>query len=166
MQIRFRVLLAVLAGISAGPGPPRPERLTLEGLDKQRPSWSPDCKTILFARHESGGTGVWLYTMRADTPKSVQRLPARKEPEYNGVFSPDGGQVLFTAITLSGTQGNLDIAAIRADGSELKKLVGDSAASCRIKIGPHGHLMEKSLRLHQPMRETRRSTLPTPTDRI
>jgi TolB protein len=130
MLIRSRVvvLLAFGAGLAAGADTPPPRRLTFDGLDKQRPSWSPDGETLLFARHEAGGTAVWLYTMRADEPRSLHRLTTRKEPEYNGVFAPDGGRVLFAAIALSGTQGNLDIAAVRADGSGLRKLVGDPGA--------------------------------------
>jgi TolB protein len=124
-KLSVLMILAFGAGLAAGPEARRPGRVTFDGLDKQRPSWSPDGKTLLFARHEAGGTAVWLYAMRADEPNSVRRLTARKEPEYNGVYAPDGGRVLFAAITLSGTQGNLDIAEVRADGSGLRKLVGD-----------------------------------------
>ena len=54
-----------------------------------------------------------------------RRLTDRKAPEYNGVFSPDGTKVLFAAITLSGTQGNLDLAMVNADGSGLKTISND-----------------------------------------
>jgi TolB protein len=123
------LFLLALVGLIAGATPGPPERgvvrLTQDGQDKARPSWSPDGKRLLFARHESGGTAVWLYTMNQGDSKSARRLTTRKEPEYNGVFSPDGALVLFAAITLSGTQGNLDIAAIGSDGSGLKTLVAD-----------------------------------------
>ena len=42
-------------------------------------------------------------------------------------YSPDGSRVLFAAITLSGTQGNLDLAAINVDGTGLKTIVGDGS---------------------------------------
>src|SRR3954447_14392783 len=80
-------------------------RLTHDGLDKQRPSWSPDGKRLTFARHESGGAHIWQYVMDADNPSSLRRLTDRKAPEYNGVFSPDGKRLLLAIITLSGTQG-------------------------------------------------------------
>jgi TolB protein len=38
-----------------------------------------------------------------------------------------GTRVLFAAITLSGTQGNLDIVMINADGTGSRKVVGDGA---------------------------------------
>jgi TolB protein len=64
---------------------------------------------------------VWQYVLDTKGKGAVaRRLTDRKDPEYNGAFSPDGAQVLFAAITLSGTQGNLDIAAVKADGAGLK----------------------------------------------
>ncbi|HEX8203943.1 MAG TPA: biopolymer transporter Tol, partial [Isosphaeraceae bacterium] len=105
------------------PGPPL--RLTRDGLDKQRPGWSPDGRRLAFARHESGGTQIWQYVMEARSPSSLRRLTDRKTPEYNGAFSPDGMRLLLVVISLSGTQGNLDVASVAADGSDLKVVVGD-----------------------------------------
>ncbi len=38
-------------------------RLTHDGLDKQRPSWSPDGRRLLFARHEPDGSHIWQYVL-------------------------------------------------------------------------------------------------------
>ncbi len=102
-------------------------RLTRDGLETQRPNWSPDGRRLLYARHEADGAHVWLYVLDVGAPGKAapRRLTDRKGPEYNGVYSPDGTRILFAAITLSGTQGNLDIATIDSDGSGLKTLVGD-----------------------------------------
>ena len=54
-----------------------------------------------------------------------RRLTDRKMPEYDGSFSPDGKKILFAAITLSGTQGNLDLVMVNADGSGLTKISDD-----------------------------------------
>jgi TolB protein len=96
-------------------------RLTRDGRDKQRPSWATDGSRLLFAGHELDGMHVWQYVLDVKAPNApARRLTDRKDPEYNGAFSPDGARILFAAITLSGTQGNLDIASINADGSGLR----------------------------------------------
>jgi len=101
-------------------------RLTHDGLDKYRPSWAPDGHRLLFARREPDGSHIWQFVLDLKNGKSApRRLTDRKEPEYHGVFSPDGVRVLFTAITLSGTQGNLDIAAVNADGTGFKAVISD-----------------------------------------
>jgi TolB protein len=104
----------------------RLERLTHDGLDKQRPSWEKSGHRLLFARHESGGSQIWQYVLDLAKPGApARRLTDRKTPEYNGAFSPDGARVLFAAITISGTQGNLDIAVVDADGTGFKTIIGD-----------------------------------------
>jgi TolB protein len=101
-------------------------RLTRDGLDTQRPSWAPDGKRLLYARHESDGASIWLYLLDVNQkPAAPRRLTDRKAPEYNGAFSPDGAHVLFAAITLSGTQGNLDILKVNVDGKGLKSVSDD-----------------------------------------
>jgi TolB protein len=129
MATRYRPLWPVWVGfilLAGADDPPALKpgpllRLTSDGLDKERPSWAPDGRRLLFARHEAGGMHVWQYVLDTKQEDAVaRRLTDRKDPEYNGAFSPDGTHILFAAITLSGTQGDLDIAAIHADGTGLK----------------------------------------------
>lgn len=126
------VALAPAGTQGAGEVPPRAGRpgpllrLTRDRLEKQRPSWAADARHLLFARYEPDGEHIAQYVLDTASPGTPpRRLTERKDPEYNGVFSPDGSRVLFVPITLSGTQGNLDIAVIHADGTGLKRLVGD-----------------------------------------
>jgi TolB protein len=115
--------IAVLA-LGTG-GPPMPERLTTDGLAKQRPSWSLDGRRLAFARHEAGGTHIWQYVMDVDRPGSARRVSNRQAPDYDGAFTPDGKSLLLVAVAQSGTQGNLDVAIAPADGGEFKTLIGD-----------------------------------------
>lgn len=114
-----------LAGFRSADDRVGPERLTSDGLEKQRPMWSRDGKSLTFARHEKGGTHIWQYVMDPASPAMPRRLTDRKAPDYNGAFSPDGAQILLTVIQVSGTQGNLDIAVVGSDGKELKTIAGD-----------------------------------------
>lgn len=122
MQFTALLVWASIAGVEAD----TPIRLTHDGLDKQRPMLSPDGKTLVFARHEAGGTNIALYLWDFDQPGAApRRLTDSKTPEYNAAFSPDGKQLLLVVIPRSGTQGNCDIAMIDASGSGLKTIVGD-----------------------------------------
>lgn len=117
-----------MVGIDA-PGPHEPGallRLTRDGHDKLRPSWAPDGRNILYARRERDGLRIWQYCEDVKDPSSrPRRLTERKSPEYDGTISPDGKKILFVAITLSGTQGNLDLMMVNADGSELRTIGDD-----------------------------------------
>ena len=117
--------LGVLGALAVNTSEPGPVRITHDGLDKQRPSWSPDGKRLAFARHESGGSRIWQYVLEVEKSDGAKRLTDRKPPDYNAVFSPDGKRLLVVVNELQGTQGQLDIALIRADGSGLKTVVGD-----------------------------------------
>ena len=105
----------------------KPVRITTDGAYKHRPAWSPDGKSLFFARHEGGGNSIFIRILTPGSNDEPKRLTKRKEPEYNAVVSPDGKQVLYTPITLSGTQGNLDIALTPIDGSaDPKTVAGDT----------------------------------------
>ena len=105
---------------SARPPDPRRARQAAPELGPGRPS------APLRAARARRGAHLAVCARRRG-PRGLRRAgsPTARTPEYNGVFSPDGARVLFVAITLSGTQGNLDIAAINADGAGLKTVVGD-----------------------------------------
>jgi TolB protein len=102
-------------------------RHTTDGLDKQRPAWSPDGRTLAFARHERGGQRIHQYLVEPDDPDSLRRLtPDRDDPTFWAVFRPTDGQTLLLAvISFSGTQGNIDIASIRRDSTDLKVIARD-----------------------------------------
>jgi TolB protein len=115
-----------LLGLILGAGrPDRLERLTTDGLVKQRPSWSRDGKHLTFARHERGGTHIWQYVMDAGSPGSARRVTTRPMPDFDGVFSPDGARLLLVLDKQSGTDGNLDLGLVAIEGGDAKVVVGD-----------------------------------------
>ena len=108
--------------------PPELQRLTTDGKDKQRPAWSPDGRTLVFARHEpegAYGASIWLYLIDPKNPNGLKRLTDRELPEYHATFAPDGAQMLMVTVSQSGTQGNLDIARLDKVGGKPETVVGD-----------------------------------------
>jgi TolB protein len=57
------------------------------------------------------------------TPRRL--LPDFEPPHFDATFAPDGSRLLLSAIRFSGTQGNVDILAVNADGSGRKMVVGE-----------------------------------------
>jgi serine/threonine-protein kinase len=69
-------------------------RLTFDGTENSRPSWTPDGQSVLFASNR-GGNGLQLWRQRADgsTPaESVLAIPGQI-PESH--MSPDGRWLVF-----------------------------------------------------------------------
>ena len=113
--------LILLTRVTATPqaGEPVVERLTQDGLFKQRPVWSPDGKWLCFARHK--GATIFLYLRSADG-KTEKRLTDRTDPEYDAQFSPDGKRLAFTFDKTSPNQGDLEVYSIGVDGTDLQSV--------------------------------------------
>jgi TolB protein len=105
--------------------PPAVARLTTDGLEKARPAFAADGKALLVARHAPDGGAIGLWWVDPDGLAPDRRLTDRKLPEYHAAIEPSGRRVLFVAISQSGTQGNLDLASVNMDGSDLTSVVGD-----------------------------------------
>jgi TolB protein len=105
------------------PPPGRLVRHTHDGLDKRRPGWSPDAKSLTFSRHEPDGAHLWQYVMTLEPSAPPRRLTARPEAEFDAAFAPDGTRLLLVTVRFIALQGDLDISTVGADGSGLKILV-------------------------------------------
>jgi Tol biopolymer transport system component len=107
--------LAALAAVAVAAGEPELIRLTHDGVFKQRPVWSPDGKQLVYAQHV--GARIELMLIDADGLRP-RRLTNREHPEYDACWSPDGKRLAFTFVRVSGTQGDLDVYTIGADGAD------------------------------------------------
>src|SRR5262249_4361199 len=104
--------------LDSGSPPLQPRiRHSRDGLDKRRPGWSPDGKCRAFARQEADGIHLWQYMWDLGGSATPRRLLSDYDPpHFDAIFSPDGTRLLLSTIRFSGTQGNVDIVAVKADG--------------------------------------------------
>lgn len=100
-------------------------RLTNDGHLKQRPHWSPDGQSVVFARHQ--GDTIYLY-LRDLKSGQEERLTSQQFPEYDAVFSPDGTSLLFSFDKLSPNQGDIDVYRLNLSDRKLTPLATTQAA--------------------------------------
>jgi Tol biopolymer transport system component len=69
-----------------------------EGHGSWIPSFSPDCRRIVFASNRDDGGGAAIYVMAADG-SNIRQLTRRggRDWDYLPVFSPDGNRILYIA---------------------------------------------------------------------
>lgn len=113
--------LFTLLAVAAFGQQPDVVRLTTDGHLKQRPIWSPDEKSLLFTRHQ--GATIFLYVLTLEN-KTERRLTANTYPEFDAVYSPDGKRIAFSYDKASPNQGDIDVNACLADGTEIKVVAG------------------------------------------
>jgi TolB protein len=112
--------LAAASRIPAAGGPEADEdpalvRLTHDGLEKRRPSWSPDGHQLAYSRREPDAAHLWQYVWEVGSPTPRRLLTDLETPHFDATFSPDGRRLLLSAVRFIGLQGNLDILSVGAD---------------------------------------------------
>ncbi|MGP0062826.1 MAG: TolB family protein [Isosphaeraceae bacterium] len=125
VALLYAIGLAFSSCAAAAPDD-RLTRHTRDGLDKRRPCWSPDGKRLAFARQEADGVHLWQFVWEPGTTNPPRRLLSDyDEPHFDATFAPDGSRLLLSVIRFIGTQGNVDIFAVNADGSGRKPAIAE-----------------------------------------
>lgn len=93
---------------------PKVERLTSDGHFKQHPAWSPDGRQLLFTMHSKGQVG--LAVAAGGGWKSLRF--DNDGPNFEPAWSPDGTRLVYVHDVLQGTDGQLQIHVMKANGSE------------------------------------------------
>jgi len=68
-------------------------RLTFEGADNRRATWSPDGQSMMFISNRAGTLDVW--TKPADGSGTAEVVLDRESDVYEGFYSPDGTWLVF-----------------------------------------------------------------------
>jgi eukaryotic-like serine/threonine-protein kinase len=70
------------------------ERLTTEGMDNQRPEWSPDGRYVLYRSNRGNRQAIWQQLADGSgTPEQIS--PSLNVPAHEGAISPDGRTLMF-----------------------------------------------------------------------
>ncbi|HTE20023.1 MAG TPA: hypothetical protein VK689_16790, partial [Armatimonadota bacterium] len=97
-----------------------PRRLTQDGRRKEDLAWSPDGKRLACSYyHRPGRIGVAVLDPETGEYKVLTEDPVERAPRW----SPDGKRLVFVHVTQSGTDGELDLHAMNADGTGRSVLV-------------------------------------------
>ncbi|MEZ4650321.1 MAG: hypothetical protein R3E97_16355 [Candidatus Eisenbacteria bacterium] len=91
-------------------------RLTDGPAEDERPVWSPDGRSVAFARREKERRDVWIVDVSTGEERQLTRHDAS---EYPSAFSPDGGVVFFHGARAGGGA----IYQVPARGGEIECVV-------------------------------------------
>ena len=109
---------ACIAALPGGAQEASVRRLTTDGAYKQDPCWSRDGKRLLFAQQKPGRIRVMLR-QEDGTTQPLTDGP----PQFQASWHPDGTKIAYIFVTQSGTDGDLNIRRMNADGSNAEVLI-------------------------------------------
>ncbi|HEX6261127.1 MAG TPA: Tol-Pal system beta propeller repeat protein TolB, partial [Woeseiaceae bacterium] len=96
------------------------------------PAWSPDSRRLAYVSFEGNASSIFVQTLRTGN-----RIQVSNRPGINGspAFSPDGRKL---ALTLGGTDGNLDIHVLDLGSRDIKRLTTNRAIDTEGSWSPDG----------------------------
>jgi Tol biopolymer transport system component len=102
-------------------GPAQARRLTFDGIVKRHPAWSPDGRVLALTH--SRAHRFHLVRMAADGTGLTPLTLPEGDPAFEPAWSPGGSQIAFVHDALAGTDGQLRIHVMNADGSDAHQVV-------------------------------------------
>ena len=87
------------------------------------PDFSPSGKEIVYSKHETTGSNLWILNLQTGAKKQITKFKSWNEV-FSPRWSPDGRKIAFS---LFDNHQNRDIFSINADGTNLSALVSTSA---------------------------------------
>ena len=107
------------------------QRLTTTDARNWEPSWSPDCRQIVFQSDRSGNWDIWRMNAGGSNPVQLTDDPA---DDWQPNWSPDGTTIVFQ----SNRSGNWDIWTMDVNGRSLTNVTGDPAEDTDPSWSPDG----------------------------
>jgi Tol biopolymer transport system component len=114
------------------------QRLTKTTSDELTPRWSPDGRKLLFASYRNGEREVYVMDLAAVVQgagdEAIVNLSRHTAADWQPAWSPDGMRVAFSSYR----DGNWEIYAVRADGTDMARLTNDPATDFSPSWSPDG----------------------------
>jgi TolB protein len=109
------------------------KRVMSSPLPIMSPSWSPDGEWLAYVSFERRVSTVFVQHL-----KSAKKIPVSARAGINGApsYSPDGKKL---ALTLSGSNGNLDIYTLDLGSQQLTRLTDDQSIDTEAVFAPDGN---------------------------
>lgn len=136
VSLSVGLLAAMLMGISLSQTSVR--RLTTDGYLKQHLAFSPDGTKLAYTRQI--GRQFSVCVANADGTGEKQLTPHQPDfaPRSYPSWSADGRRIAYVSVTLSGTDGELDIYLMNAHGSNPTPLITGKAFDNHPAFSPDG----------------------------
>lgn len=129
-------ILFFFLSLGHSPAQEKPQKIAHTRDFLQHLTWSPDGKKFLCTRIHKGQMGLWA--LNADGSDLKPLLPKWSTPHFDGSWSPDSQRVVFIWDVLKGTDGNLQIDVVNADGTGQKNLLPHKAFDEAPRWSPDG----------------------------
>lgn len=120
------VILALLGSIECRAAEPGWKQLTHDGWLKHHPRWSPDGKELAYSEYHEDNIRIMI--LKPETGKPPEKLTKQSNPDFEPSWSPDGKQILFSFDKAMPNQGDIEVARVNRDGSDLQVLVSSPGA--------------------------------------